>query len=166
MLLLPLWDGDLDKAYDLQMSFLPDENGFVNAAYGLTREEFSHYVETQKGYSLGQGLPEGYVPCTVYVLINEEGNYVGIFNFRHHLNDALRKGAGHIGYGIRKEYRGRGYATAGLRLLLREAWKIIPEEEICLSVHRDNPASLQVQLNNGAYIHHQDEREYYTRIKR
>ena len=33
-------------------------------------------------------------------------------------------------------------------------------------VHKDNPASLRVQMKNGAYIHHEDERESYTRIKR
>ena len=36
--------------------------------------------------------------------------------------------------------------------------------EAYLSVNKDNPASLQVQLNNGAYIHHEDDKEYYTRI--
>ena len=132
----------------------------------MTREEFAQYVEMQKGYSQGRGLPEGYVPCTVYVLVDDQNNYVGLFNLRHCLNDALRQGAGHIGYGIRSEYRGRGYASAGLRLLLREAWKIVPEEEIYLSVHKDNPASLQVQKNNGATIHHEDAQQYYTRIRR
>lgn len=166
MLLIPLWDVDLDKAYELQRSFPPEENGFVNAAYGMTREEFAQYVEMQKGYSQGRGLPEGYVPCTIYVLVDDQNNYVGLFSLRHCLNDALRQGAGHIGYGIRSEYRGRGYASAGLRLLLREAWKIVPEEEIYLSVHKDNPASLQVQKNNGATIHHEDAQRYYTRIRR
>lgn len=166
MLLIPLWDVDLDKAYELQRSFPPEENGFVNAAYGMTREKFAQYVRTQKGYSQGRGLPEGYVPCTVYVLVDDQNNYVGLFNLRHCLNDTLRQGAGHIGYGIRSEYRGRGYASAGLRLLLREAWKIVPEEEIYLSVHKDNPASLQVQKNNGATIHYEDTQQYYTRIRR
>ena len=41
MLLIPLWDVDLHKAYELQRSFPPEENGFVNAAYGMTREEFA-----------------------------------------------------------------------------------------------------------------------------
>ncbi len=42
----------------------------------------------------------------------------------------------------------------------------IPEDEIYMSVHKDNPASLKVQLKNGAYIHHENDKEYYTRIKR
>ena len=106
------------------------------------------------------------MPDTVYVLENDDGDYVGLVNLRHRLNDALRQGAGHIGYGIRKEYRGRGYATAALALALKEAWKIVPEEEIYLSVHKDNPASLKVQLRNGARVDHEDGVEYYTRIPR
>ena len=38
-------------------------------------------------------------------------------------------------------------------------------DEAYLSVDKDNPGSLKAQLNNGAYIHHEDETEYYTRIK-
>ena len=34
-----------------------------------------------------------------------------------------------------------------------------------MSVLKDNPASLRVQQKNGAYIHHSDEKQYYTRIK-
>ena len=166
MRLVPLWEADEERAYDLQMSFPPEENGFVNAACGLAREEFGAYVQRRKGWSQGEGLPEGYVPDTVYVLENDDGDYVGLVNLRHRLNDALRQGAGHIGYGIRKEYRGRGYATAALALALKEAWKIVPEEEIYLSVHKDNPASLKVQLRNGARVDHEDGVEYYTRIPR
>ncbi|MGI6254543.1 MAG: GNAT family N-acetyltransferase [Acutalibacter sp.] len=164
MRLLPLWDADLQKAYELQMSFLPDENGFTNPVHGKTLEEFSQYVQEKKRHNRGQDLPEGFVPDTVFVLVDDQGEYVGIFNLRHCLNDALRNGAGHIGYGIRKEFRGRGYASAGLALALEEARKIVPEDEIYFSVHLDNPASLKVQLKNGARIDHQDDKEYYTRI--
>lgn len=165
MKLIKLWEADLDKAYALQNSFLKkEENGFINAGYGLSREEFEEYVRRREANSRGLQLPEGYVPATVYILENEDGEYVGIFNFRHCLNDFLRNGSGHIGYGIRPAYRGRGYATEGLRLMLRIAEKVIPEDEIYMSVHKDNPASLKVQMKNGAYIHGETEREYLTRI--
>ena len=70
------------------------------------------------------------------------------------------------GYGIKKEFRGKGYASIGLKLAVEKAWQRIREDEIYMSVHKDNPASLKVQMKNGAYIHHEDEREIYTRIKR
>ena len=56
------------------------------------------------------------------MLENDEGDYVGIVNLRHCLNEALRQGAGHIGYGIRPEYRGRGYATAALHPFNASGW--------------------------------------------
>ena len=164
MRLIPIWQADLHKAYDLQMSFPKNENGFENTAFGQTLEQFAVYVKCREERSRSVGLPEGYVPDTVYVLEDDQGNYVGIFNLRHYLNDALRNGAGHIGYGIRKEYRGKGYASAGLALVLEEARKIVPEEEIYFSVDKDNPASLKGQLKNGARIDHENETEYFTRI--
>ena len=90
---------------------------------------------------------------------------MGLFRIRHRLTEGLAKGAGHIGYGIRKEFRGKGYATEGLRLTIEKARSIIKEDEIYMSVHKDNPSSLKVQLKNGAYIHHEDENEFYTRIR-
>ena len=36
--------------------------------------------------------------------------------------------------------------------------------EVYMSVHKNNPASLRVQIKNGAYIHHENETEYFTRI--
>ena len=164
MRLIPLWEADEERAYDLQKSFAPNENGFVNGAYGLSRQAFSEFVQLRKRNSQGLDLPEGHVPDTVYVLEDDSEGYVGIVKLRHCLNDALRQGAGHIGYGIRKEYRGRGYATAALSLALDEARKIVPEDEIYLSVRKDNSASLKVQLRNGARVDHESGEEYFTRI--
>lgn len=79
------------------------------------------------------------------------------------LTDFLRNGPGHIGYGIAREYRGHGYATAGLKLTLAKA-RELGIEEAYLSVHKTNPASLAVQQHCGARIDHEDKTEYYTRI--
>ncbi len=82
---------------------------------------------------------------------------------RRALTELLREGAGHIGYSIENERR--GLATKGLALALEFARTVVPEDEIYMSVLKDNPASLRVQQKNGAYIHHSDEKQYYTRIK-
>lgn len=165
MRLIKLWDADIERAYQLQSSFEQNENGFINSAYGMSFDEYKEYVQMRKWHSLSINLPQGYVPDTVFVL-DVDGVYVGLFNLRHRLNEHLCNGAGHIGYGISSQYRGKGYAAAGLRLVLEEAWKIIEEDEVYMSVNKDNPASLRVQIKNGAYIHHEDDVEYYTRIKR
>lgn len=166
MRLVKLWDADIMKAYELQNTFEKDENGFMNNAYGFNFEAFKQYVMKKEAHSRGELLPVGYVSDTVYLLVNDEEEYVGIFNLRHQLNEVLAYGAGHIGYGISQKYRGRGYATKGLALVIEEAKGILLEDEILMSVNKNNPASLKVQLKNGAYLHHEDEEKYYTRIKK
>ncbi len=157
---------DVQKEFEFITQLPEDENGFTNPNCGCSFEEFTEkilpgYIDHSKGLN----LPAGHVPGTQYFLWDED-EIVGLFRIRHHLCEALANGAGHIGYGIRKEFRGRGYANEGLRLTIEKAWSIIPEDEIYMSVHKDNPASLKTQLKNGAYIHHEDEKEYFTRVKR
>lgn len=163
MKLIKLWETDLKKAYELQSSFDLDENGFMNPAFGYTYEQFLAYVKACEGYSKGEGLPEGYVPDTRFVLEDDAGNYVGIFNLRHRLNDFLANGPGHIGYGISKDHRRKGYASKGLALALEEAKKV-GIKVAYLSANLDNEGSIKAQLKNGAVIHHTDEGHYYTRI--
>lgn len=74
-------------------------------------------------------------------------------------------GSGHVGQFIKKEYRGLGYCTQGLKLLIEEARRIVPENELYLHCNIDNPASLRVMLKNGGVIHHKDQSGYYVRIK-
>jgi predicted acetyltransferase len=157
---------DIQKEYDFITNTPADENGFTNPAAGCTLTEFETailpgYLNAAKGI----GLPEGWVPETDFFLWDAD-TIVGLFRIRHYLTPALADGGGHIGYAIRKECRGKGYASEGLRLAIQKAWEIIPEDEIYLSVCKDNPASLRVQRKNGAYLHHQDADHFYTRIKR
>ena len=157
---------DVEKEYAFIKNTPKDENGFTNPYCDCTKDEFENDILPRIiNYSNGVGLPDGFVPETSYFLWDDE-TIVGWFRLRHYLNDFLRNGAGHIGYGIGKAYRGKGYATEGLRLTIEKAWDIIEEEEIYISVHKDNPASLKVQQKNGAFIHHEDDKEFYTRIKR
>lgn len=158
------WE-DIEQEYLFTTEQPTDENGFTNKYESVSREEFEKVVLPRLiNNSKGIDLPEGHVPGTEFFLW-EDDEIVGLFRIRHELNDFLANGPGHIGYGIKKEYRGKGYATKGLALTIEKAREIIKEDEIYMSVHKDNPASLQVQLKNGAYIHHEDNKEYYTRIK-
>lgn len=144
---------------------LPSENGFENEAYGISFERFvQEEIPKRLRASQGQDLPAGRVPDTHYFLW-DEGTAVALFKVRHYLNDALREGSGHMGYGVRRTCRGRGYATRGLALAIQKAREMVPENELYLSVDKENLASLRAQLKNGAYIHHQDGEKYYTRIK-
>jgi len=154
---------DIEKEWLFQRSIPVDENGFINDYHGISRQDFGTALDTIIAQSRGECLPEGYVPQTVYYLLDDD-TIVGTFHFRHYLTEALAGGSGHIGYYIAPEYRGRGCGTQGLKLLLDEIRGAVTEEEIYLRVNRDNPASLRVMLSNGGYIHHEDEDKYYVRI--
>ena len=157
---------DIEKEYLFVRDIPEDENGFINEWHGVFRDDFEQTaLKTLIDYSNGENLPEGYVPETFFFLWDDD-KIVGQFRIRHYLCESLIEGAGHIGYFIGKDFRGKGYATEGLQLALLEAAKIVPEDEIYLRVNKSNPASLRVMLNNGGYIHHEDEDKYYVRIKK
>lgn len=162
MELIRVQDSDYRKTYELYMTFPKNENGYMNSVYGYNYEQFLEWIEKKRNWSLGKELPEGFVPDTTYVLVDEDV-YVGVFSLRHCLNDFLREGPGHIGYCISEKYRGRGYATKGLKLTLEKAGQR-SIHEVYMSVNKDNPASLRVQMKNGAYIHHENETKFFTRI--
>lgn len=164
MKLQELWNVDIDRAYSLFMDFPECDNGFENIAYGLDHNAFISLVEKKRQNSLGLELPEGFVPDTVYILIDDDGEYVGIFNFRHYLNGFLANGPGHIGFGISPCFRRRGYAVEGLKLLVKLVSPVVREDEIYLSCNRDNPVSLKVQLAAGGRIHHETDELYLVRI--
>ena len=105
---------DIEKEYLFVKDMPVDENGLTNQWHGISREEFE-----------------------------KDDEIVGQFRIRHYLCKSLREGAGHIGYFVHKNHRGKGYGTEGLRLTLEVARTIIPEDEFYLRVNRDNPASLK-----------------------
>lgn len=157
---------DIEKEFLFVRDMPEDENGMTNEWNGVSREDFEQKALPQMiAHSKGENLPEGYVPQTILFLW-DDNEIVGQFHIRHYLCESLRVGAGHIGYFIKKEFRGRGYGKEGLRLTLQIAKTIVPEDEIYLRVNRDNPASLKVMLANGGYIEHEDELKYYVRIKK
>ena len=162
MELIRVQDSDYRKTYELYMTFPENENGYINNVYGYDYDQFLGWIEKKRNWSMGKDLPEGFVPDTTYVL-SDEGNYVGVFNLRHYLNDFLREGPGHIGYCMSPKYRNKGYATKGLAMALAKA-RQMSIHEVYMSVNKDNPASLKVQQKNGAYIHHEDDKQYFTRI--
>ena len=156
---------DIDKEYEAIIKIPHNENGFENKYYNVSKEEFKdEIIPKLLKNSEGIDLPEGYVPNTYFFLWNNQ-EIVGLFKIRHYLNDFLKKGPGHIGYTILENYRGNGYATEGLKLAIEECKKIIKEDEIYLSSHKNNPLSLKVQIKCGAYLYGENENEYLTRIK-
>ncbi|MGI5895156.1 MAG: GNAT family N-acetyltransferase [Candidatus Merdivicinus sp.] len=155
---------DAEQEWEFVRQIPVDENGFGNSLHGISREDFiGKALGKMIDSAEGRNLREGYVPQT-YLFLWKDQEIVGQFRIRHYLNEALRDGAGHIGYYIGKQFRGKGYGTEGLRLTLEVAKNLVQEEEYYLEVNQDNPASLHVMLHNGGTIHHEDGQHYYVRI--
>lgn len=156
---------DIDKEYEALIKIPENENGFENKYCKISKNEFKNVVIPKLlKNSEGLDLPSGYVPATYFFLWKDD-TIIGLFKIRHYLNDFLKNGAGHIGYTILKEYRGKGYATEGLKAAIEISKKLIKEDEIYLSSHKDNPGSLKVQIKCGAYLTGETDEEYFTRIK-
>ncbi len=155
---------DLEKEWLFVKDMPEDENGLTNSWHDVTREDFEHKaLPAMRKAEKGEDLPDWMVPETILFLWEEE-TIVGQFRIRHYLNNALREGAGHIGYFIARPFRGKGYGTEGLMLTLDVARRIVPEEEFYLRVNRDNPASLRVMEKNGGRVVAEDADKYYVRI--
>lgn len=66
---------------------------------------------------------DGFVPATAWWIVDDRApaHVLGSIHLRHELNDWLLAEGGHIGYGVRPSARGRGAASASLRLVLERA---------------------------------------------
>ena len=156
--------GDAEKEWQFVAAMPENENGLTNSWHGISREEFAAVALPRAlAWARGEDLPEGIVPETQFYLW-AGGEIVGQFRLRHRLNEALCRGAGHIGYFIAAPFRGRGYGTEGLRLTLEKAFAVVPEEEIFLRLLRTNTASLRVMEKNGGRVAGEDGEHFYVRI--
>ena len=143
---------------------IPSENGFGSPCEGVDYDSYlNDFWPRYEKESKGIDLAPGYVPQTIFIAY-EDDIPVGVAKVRLYVNSSLRKGAGHIGYCIAKEHRGKGYAP----MMLKEAFKALQamddfhDEYIFLSCNKDNIASLKTQLSAGMMVFREDEEEYYT----
>ncbi len=159
-------DDDIEEQWQYVTALPADENGLTNPYTGVSFEEYrDHVLPELLMHEHPVNMPDWFVPETYYYLWND-GTIIGEYRIRHHLTDALKAGAGHIGYSIKKEYRGQGFGTKGLALCLELAKRIVPEEEIYLRVLKNNIPSCRAILKNGAYIAGEDETHIFMRVKK
>ncbi len=136
--------------YEMFQEIPAEENGLENPANGLSFEEFQEFCQVRVKRSMGQDLPDGYVPDTYFVLYIDEVP-VGVAKLRHYLNDFLLKRGGHIGYGVRPSCRGHGYG----KVLLTEVLKKAREkgiEKVLITINKDNLPSRKVCEGNGGKL--------------
>lgn len=160
MVLRKLSFSDDKPIFDMLKQIDAVENSYTNPVHDMSYQQFKDWVIQQEQWSEGKALPEGYVPQTIYWLFDND-RPVGMGKIRHELTEASRTIGGNIGYAISKPYRGLGYGTEFLRLLLIEAHKM-NLDEILLTVDKNNIASKKVcEKNNGIIIDENDERWFF-----
>lgn len=93
---------------------------------------------------------ETFVPATHLWAVADE-RFVGRISIRHELNDALRAVGGHIGYDTVPSFRGRGVATAMLRLALPVA-RALGHSSVLVTCDDTNEASIRVIERNGGSL--------------
>jgi predicted acetyltransferase len=135
-----LTDADRDEALRAHEELAAD--GFEFLLDLRAGEPWEEHVRRHERYRRGVGLPAGYVPAT-FLVAEVAGELVGRSSIRHELNDHLRAVGGHIGYGVRPEFRRRGHATEILRQSL-EVLRELGVERALVTCDDDNTGSATV----------------------
>lgn len=95
---------DIKEQWEYVTALPKDENGLTNPYEGIAFEEYEVTVLPElMMYENPVGMPEWFVPETYYYLWDEQV-LVGEYRIRHYLTEALKIGAGHIGYSIKKSF--------------------------------------------------------------
>ena len=113
-------------------------------------DDFPALVALLNDYSVGERLPDGWVPNTTFWLL-EKDEIVGVSSLRHAMTDELKRLGGHIGFGVRPSAQGRGVAKELLRQTLQKA-KQLGIEKVLVVCLKDNIASARVIQANGGKL--------------
>ena len=129
------------------------ESPIINGSAGLDRfSSIEIWFEELKKRSCEDTVPKGLVPSSTYLGVREKDNYiVGMIDIRHYLNEYLTQVGGHIGYGVRKTERNKGYAKQMLKLAL-EKCKELKIKKVLITCDEDNIASEKVILSVNAKL--------------
>lgn len=112
--------------------------------------DFAEYVEKETSHSIGENLPEGYVPETSYWLI-EDTEFIGRVSIRHNLTEHLERVGGHIGYDIRPSKRNQGYGSKILELALPKA-KELGIDPVLVTCDESNIGSRKIIEKNSGVL--------------
>lgn len=152
---------DGKDVYNMLQHIGENENEFKNPVKGMNYDEYKQWLKQQDDWSRGENLPDGYVGQTIFWLY-DNNLPVGIGKIRHALTDSSRQIGGNIGYAISDKYRGKGYGTIMLKMLLEKAREMNVREKL-LTVEKNNPASKRViEKNGGKLIAENDERWFFS----
>ena len=136
--------------YNMLRRIGKNENDFTNPVHDMTFEEFQNWLKQQDEWSVGDNLPQGYVPQFCYWLVVNEVP-AGFGKIRTKLTEKSRLEGGNIGYAIDPQARGNGLGSKLLELLLLKAKELNIDKPL-VTVKKYNYASKRVAEHNGGVL--------------
>lgn len=166
MILRPLTEADKLEAIAAHRELALDDFDFLLDSFGTFEVDgdWSAYLDRLGSSRRGEGVPVGRVPST-FLVAEVDGRIIGRVSIRHELNAYLEERGGHIGYGIRPEFRGRGYATN----ILVEALQIVRGlgvQRVLVTCSDTNAASRKVIEKCGGVLENTIDTEDGERVRR
>lgn len=112
---------------------------------------YKELFNSWKVQTTSKAYEDGFVPSSLYFLVDENIRIYGALHIRHELNDYLLSYGGHIGYGIRPCERKKGYASKMLLLSLQIV-KNMGIKKALVTCDKVNIASAKTIINNGGLL--------------
>ncbi len=141
------------KSFLKDFLYLQKKPSLEHASWGIysnkkiISKDFAGFVSFINSQSKGLNLLKGYVPHTIFWLVEDE-KFLGTLSIRHKLTPHLKKIGGHIGYEIAKKFQGRGYGKLILKLGLKKA-RNLGIKKALLTCDVTNVRSKKVIEGNG-----------------
>ena len=126
----------------------------LNYNAGMSWSEYLAYLDDEH---TGHNLSQGRVQATFFIA-EFDGELIGRASIRHCLNSFLLNFGGHIGYGVRPQFRRRGFASE----ILRQSLQYIHElgvTEVLVTCDEDNVGSSKVIESQGGILENRVEYE-------
>ena len=152
MILRPLNVDDKAEAVEAHHEMASDGFDFLLDTTGSFDETgpWEAYLERLASLQNGENVPASWVPST-FLVAEVDGQIVGRVSIRHQLNEYLETRGGHIGYGVRPAFRGRGHATEILERALKIA-KSLGVYRVLVTCNDANVASSKVIERAGGVL--------------
>lgn len=138
-----------------------EKSGERIVPYGSRRDgkRFTELLRRWAFQKTADMYKKGFVPASLYFLIDQSGKIYGALQIRHELNDFLRNEGGHIGYGIRPSARRQGLATRMLALSLEKA-RALGLSRVLITCDKNNLGSAKTIRKNGGILENEAAHEH------
>ena len=153
---------DGKEFYEMLLHIGRMENDFTNPVHDMNYDEYKSWLRTQDDWSKGDNLPSGYVPQVCYWLM-VDNTPVGFGKIRLQLTEKSRMEGGNLGYAIDERFRGKGYGTKLLELLIDKAQEFHLTNSL-VTIKKYNFASKCVAESNGGKLINETEDWWYYDI--